>query len=216
MTMTHPRNEPLDGGRDHLCVDAFVRTMVGAQALETAFRLGLIDYCKDGRSAVLDDLAVALDLDPSGLRLLLDLLAAHQVIEEGGGFIRLTEEFARALRYRDLLEARLEFARVALPDFVLHLPTLIQNPGEFQRRARIFSLFDYARCVERTPENVARTQQWVRMTTALTRYEAPVCMRCHDFGRHRRMLDIGGNSGEFALQVCRRHPDIQRSEEHTV
>ncbi|HSB81179.1 MAG TPA: methyltransferase [Candidatus Methylomirabilis sp.] len=209
MTMTDPENEPLDDGRDHLCVDAFVGSVVGAQALETAFQLRLIDYLGDRGSAGLAELAGVLELDAGGLRLLLDLLMAHQVVEESGGAIRLTKGFARALRYRDLLEARLEFARIALPDFVLLLPTLVRKPGEFQRRARIFGLFDYAKCIERTPENAARTLQWVRMTTALTRYEAPVCMRYHDFGRYRRMLDIGGNSGEFALQVCRRHPDIQ-------
>lgn len=47
------------------------------------------------------------------------------------------------------------------------------------------------------------------ITTRLTRHEALVCMKYHDFGQYRRMLDVGGNSGEFALQVCRRHPDLR-------
>jgi SAM-dependent methyltransferase len=34
-------------------------------------------------------------------------------------------------------------------------------------------------------------------------------MQLHDFGAHRSMLDIGGNSGEFALQVCRRYPELR-------
>ncbi len=88
------------------------------------------------------------------------------------------------------------------------LPTLIANPGDFQRRSRLFSLFDYARCVTRSPENLAHTRHWMRLTTALTRYEASVCLRYHEFGRYRHMLDVGGNSGEFALQVCRRHAQL--------
>ena len=48
-----------------------------------------------------------------------------------------------------------------------------------------------------------------RITTALTRYEAPVCLTHHDCGRYQCMLDIGGNSGEFALPVCRKHGAIK-------
>jgi SAM-dependent methyltransferase len=34
-------------------------------------------------------------------------------------------------------------------------------------------------------------------------------MAYHDFSRYGKMLDIGGNSGEFALQVCRQNPLIK-------
>ena len=209
MTVSGPGNASTGEQRDYLCVEAFVRNVVGAQALATAFQLGLIDSVVDGRAAAPANLAARLGLDENGLRLVLDLLVAHRVIKEDGGDIRLTDAFARALKYRDLLEARLEFARTALPDFMQLLPTLITNPGDFQRRSRLFSLFDYAKCIERSPENMAKAREWVRLTTVLTPYEAPVCMRYHDFGRYRRMLDVGGNSGEFALQVCRRHPGIR-------
>ena len=30
-----------------------------------------------------------------------------------------------------------------------------------------------------------------------------------DLAGRRRMLDVGGNSGEFLLQVCRRNPELQ-------
>jgi SAM-dependent methyltransferase len=208
--MRMPDSEPQssDDERDHLRVGYFLGSIVGAHALATAFQLGLIDSLTGGRSAASASLAVGLGLDAKGFRLLLDLLVAHHVIEEDVAGIRLSKPFVKILKYRDLLEARLEFARAALPDFIQLLPTLITNPGDFQRRSRLFSLFDYARAVERSPENLARTRYWVRLTTALTRYEAPVCMRHHDFGRYRRMLDIGGNSGEFAMQVCRKHPDM--------
>src|SRR6267378_1789217 len=49
----------------------------------------------------------------------------------------------------------------------------------------------------------------MRITTSLTRYEARACLRHHDFGRYARMLDIGGNSGEFALEICKAHPSVQ-------
>jgi ubiquinone/menaquinone biosynthesis C-methylase UbiE len=48
----------------------------------------------------------------------------------------------------------------------------------------------------------------MKLTSTLTRYEARACAQWFDFGAHRRMLDVGGNSGEFALQACRRHPEL--------
>ena len=54
-----------------------------------------------------------------------------------------------------------------------------------------------------------QARRWMRITTALTRYEAAACIGGHDFARCRRVLDIGGNSGEFALQLCRKYPHIQ-------
>ena len=49
----------------------------------------------------------------------------------------------------------------------------------------------------------------MRITTTLTRYEALACLDLYDFGRHQRMLDVGGNSGEFVLQAVRRHPALR-------
>jgi ubiquinone/menaquinone biosynthesis C-methylase UbiE len=48
----------------------------------------------------------------------------------------------------------------------------------------------------------------MRITTAFTKYEAAVCMKHHDFSRYERHLDIGGNSGEFALRLCKQHPRL--------
>jgi SAM-dependent methyltransferase len=58
-------------------------------------------------------------------------------------------------------------------------------------------------------ENYQRTRTWMRLTTALTRYEAQAALTVHDFGSARNMLDIGGNSGEFVLQLCRKHPQLR-------
>jgi ubiquinone/menaquinone biosynthesis C-methylase UbiE len=73
----------------------------------------------------------------------------------------------------------------------------------------MFRLFSYGRCQEFTKENYDLTRRWMRYTTALTRYEARVCMARHDFSKYEKMLDVGGNSGEFALQVCKKNPRIR-------
>lgn len=197
----------------YLCVDDFMRDLVGARALASALELGLIDALEQGASTT-DALAARTRLDARGLELLLGLLCSNGVVNAGvtdarDARVSLTEGFRTALKYRDLLAAKLDFAALVAPDFMGLFTTLLTEPAAFFEKARVFELFSYQRCFEPTPENRAATARWVRFTTALTRYEAGACIARHDFSRYRSMLDVGGNSGEFALQVCRRHPALR-------
>jgi len=193
---------------DFVCADGFIGNLVEAQALKTAFDLGLIDQLRQNGSCPLAGIQKGWRGDRTGLTLLLDLLTGNQVIARSGDEIRLTHPFLDALRFRDLLEAKLDFANLVAPDLIQLFSLLIVDPGRFMREARIFDLFGYHRCFESTSENFEATKKWMRFTTCLTRYEARACMQLHDFGRYTKMLDIGGNSGELILQICRRHPGL--------
>lgn len=193
---------------EFLIVDEFLQTLVAARALKTAFELGLIDRLAEQRSGSVEALGRALKLDGKGLRFLLDLLAANRVVEEHGGDVRLSRRFLQALRYRDLLELKLDFAGFSIGDFADRFTALIQNAGSFMGEARLFQLFDYRRCFQPSFDNYVRARHWMRITSTLTRYEGQACARAHDFSPYRRMLDVGGNSGEFALQLCRRNPAL--------
>jgi len=208
MTASSPYRHDHTKAFDYMCVDAFIKSMVDARALETAFELGLIDYLGKNQHSTLDDLKRRFECDGRGLQLLLDLLVANRVIEECNEEIKLSRQFVKALPYCDLLKAKLEFANLVVPDFTDLFTTLIKSPARFSRNARVFDLFGYNRCFDYSPENYELTRRWVRITTSLTKYEAQACMQSHDFGRYRRILDIGGNSGEFVLQICRKHPGI--------
>jgi SAM-dependent methyltransferase len=203
------RVEGSNSDLEFLVVDEYLRGFVEARALKTAFELGLIDRLSEQRGGSVEALGRALGTDPQGLRLLLDLLAANRVIEERGGDVRLTLRFAGALRFRDLLEMKLDFAGFAINDFADLFTALIKDPDDFMGKAQLFRLFDYRRCLEPGNENYARTRAWMRITSTLTRYEALACMQTHDFSGYRRALDIGGNSGEFLLQLCRRNPELR-------
>jgi SAM-dependent methyltransferase len=194
---------------DFLCVDEFLSNVVEARALKSAFQLGLIDHLRGGPASTLEAIRAHCRCDDRGLRLLLDLLESGRVVERFGDGFRLTQGFLNALRFRDLLEAKLDFANLVVPDFIDLFTALVEDSGRFFRESRLLDFFGYHRCFEVTPENRERTRRWVRITTCLTRYEARACLQLHDFGRYARMLDIGGNSGEFALQVCKRHPGLQ-------
>jgi SAM-dependent methyltransferase len=193
---------------EYLVVDEFLATANDARVLKTAFELRLVDRLLETQPATPEALAADLGLDAPGLGMLLDLLAASGIVDGTGEKVRLSDRFTLALRYRDLLEARLDYAGYLSVDFLDRFTTLITDPKRFQREAQLYQLFDYARCFDRTRENVRRAKAWVRLTTALTRYEAAPCFAAYDFGRHRRMLDVGGNSGEFALRACKAHPGL--------
>jgi SAM-dependent methyltransferase len=193
----------------YLEVDRFLETMAGAQALATAFEIGLIDRLA-GSPASAAELAPALGVEASGLDLLFGLLAGNGVLDLGaGGRAALSERFIAALPYRDLFEAKLDLLRVAVPDFLLGLTDLVRDERRFMAHSRMFKLFDYTRASAPGPDNAEWTRKWVRFTTALTKYEAQACLDRHDFSRYARWLDVGGNSGEFAAQVCRHHPGLQ-------
>lgn len=197
------------GEREYLCVDEFLRDAVGARALASALELGIVDRLIQKPPCPLAEVADAARLDLRGVRLLAGMLRTNGVIEERDGGIRLTHRFGNALRFRDLLEAKLEFASLVAPDFLGLFTTLLSDPGAFFAKARLFELFSYDRCFDPTPENYANTERWMRFTTVLTRYESGPCLANHDFSRYERMLDVGGNSGEFALRVCRQQPTLR-------
>lgn len=194
---------------DFLCVDEFLGNVVEARALKTALEVGLIDHLFGRPSSSEEAILARCRGDGRGLRFLLELLESGRVVERCDAEFRLTREFRDALQFRDLLEARLDFATLVTPDFIELFTPLIEDSGRFLRESRLLELFGYHRCFEDTPENREQTRRWVRITTCLARYEAQACLQYHDFSPYSRMLDIGGNSGEFVLQLCRRHSGLQ-------
>lgn len=209
------------GGREderrYLCVDRFLANQVDARALTSAFELGIIDrlleYDTEGKQHDGHcDLAAwreMLDLPGNGAGFLLDLLRAAAVVELRQDRVVLSEAFSEALLFRDLLEAKLDFANLVLPDLHEHFTQLLRDPAAFMQDSRIFELFRYDRCFDSNPDNRRLTQRWVRFTSTLTKYESQACINRYDFARHRRMLDVGGNSGEFVLRICKAFPAIQ-------
>ncbi len=195
-------------GCEFLIVDGFLDTLVHVRVLKTAFELGLIDRLDRHGSGSAQALGQMVGLDGPGAQLLFGLLVEAGVIEERRGDVRMTKRFRAALCYRDLLETKLEYAGFVIGDFANHFTSLLQGGGDFMREAKLFALFDYQRCLTPTIENYARTRLWMRVTSTLTRYETAACLAVHDIGHHRRMLDVGGNSGELAVQFCRRNPHL--------
>lgn len=196
---------------EYLCVDRFLGTVIDTVALHTAFTSGLLDYLRARPHASAREIDELLHAHPWGARLLIDLLRANGVVERAGEHVALTEGFRSALRFQELLEVKIELARLAAADVIDDFSRLVTRPFDFMRRSRMISAFDSGRAEAPSAAERSAARRWMRFTTALTRHEAEVCLHYHDFGHHVRMLDIGGNSGEFALRACRRHPALHAS-----
>ena len=209
MTYSNTKRNDESKEFDYLCVDNFMKNLVDAKVLSTAFELGLIDFLIEKKSATFGFLQRELGIEAHGTYILLRLLLTNGVIEELNGNIKLTQQFIHALQYRDLLELKLETTEPAASDLIDLFSDLVKAPQRFMQKSRFLGSFRYDQCYHYTEENYETTKQWMRMTTVLTKYEALVCMKYTDFGQYERMLDIGGNSGEFVLRICKKYPNIQ-------
>ena len=194
---------------EYLCVDDFIGDIFHARALATAFETGLIDTLIHNKSLSYQSLTEQGGGDDRGMRLLLRLLLENRVVDHCDGTVTLTHEFVHALEFRDLLELKSALANLAAHDFLDHFSDLVYRPDQFFHKVKFCRLFSYDRCFSHSRENYEATKRWMRITTTLTKYEAHACMKYHDFGRHQNILDIGGNSGEFVLQICRKYPGIR-------
>jgi SAM-dependent methyltransferase len=194
---------------DFLCVDDFLQTELDARAIRSAFETGIMAALIAQGAMPASALAAKSRMDTVGFRLLTGLLEVNDVVRRAGDQLALTPAFMRALEFRDLLETRIDFADLVWPDIHDLFTPLLADLPQFMARSKVFDLFRYDRCMNVTAENLAATKSWVRLTTCLTKYESRAVLGATDLESARSFLDIGGNSGELALQTCRRYPAIE-------
>lgn len=202
-------NAQIEGMRDHLCVDRFMQSFECACALKAAFDLGIIDTLDSADLIEIPALIERLRLHHQGANLLLHVLQSSQVVELTQTSARLTRAFRHALRYRDFMRAKLYFCGLAAADWLHGIESFARNPRSFQSQSHTFRAFCYERAIDRVPENYDPVRNWVRITTAYTKYESRAFLAHIPLDTKRNLLDIGGNSGEFALRLCKAYPSLQ-------
>lgn len=187
-------------------VAPFLDGYLRAEALAAAFELGVIGTLEATEEATTAALAGRLSVNEFHLQILLDILTHDGVLKKGLGGFSLSESFRAALAYRDLLQVRMEFGRRHRRTVADNYAASIRSPFEHQGRLHAFKFHpmpDYS------PQIRAETEVWVRFISTFTRYAAPPLLARHDFSARRHVLDIGGNNGEVALQLCRSYPDLR-------
>ncbi len=195
--------------RDYLRVNAYLTTEMDARAIRSALDLGVIDTLAELGPSAIDALARSHRIHPTGLKLLAQMLAANGVVRFEGGSMELTPAFLSALRFRDLLESRIAFADLVWPDIHTLFTPLLNDLPQFMARSKVFDLFRYDRCFDLTPENIEATQSWTKFTTCLTKYEAGPALDEVGLDGVDDLIDMGGNTGEFAFRACQRRSTLQ-------
>lgn len=190
----------------HLQASAFLQDAISARAIDAALKLGVIDRLLTVASLPSCELIQLMAAPRVGVEALLQLLANASVVAVQNGQIQLCDRFRDIMPFRDYLEMRLLFADHVWPDIQTLFPQLLCNPSEFMARSRTFDLFRYDRCLIVNAENLMATRRWTQFTTVLTRYESAAALEHIDLAPVASFIDLGGNTGEFALQVCRRAP----------
>jgi SAM-dependent methyltransferase len=192
-----------DPGKPFRAIDPFLKEMLSARMLAEALEMGVIDALPATGAA----LARKFALTERGLTLMLALLEQSGVLASREGHIALTPDFREALAWRDLMETKLRFADLVLPDVGALLRPFLQEGGEFLARSNVFDLFRYDRAKKMTAENWEATRRWVALTTGLTKYESAGLLTLFPFPQAASILDIGGNSGELARAICAAYPE---------
>jgi SAM-dependent methyltransferase len=194
---------------EFLCVNEFLGTEMDVRAIKSAMELGILDLLQSDDEIPVRTVGASLQINAVGLSLLLQMLEANGVVSRRADAVALTTRFRAALRFRDLLDTRIAFADLVWPDIHTLFTALITDLPQFMARSRVFDLFRYDRCMQVTPENLQAASGWTRFTTVLTKYEAAPVLDLLDLASAATFIDMGGNTGEFARQICSRNPQIK-------
>jgi hypothetical protein len=176
-----------------------------AQALHAAARLGLADRLTSGARTV-DELARELDVHERSLHRLLRALSTLGVVsEDAPGRFSLTP-LGEPLRrdapdsiHSGVLLFGEEFYRAAWGE----LEGAVRTGESAFRRAHGEDLFTH---FERHPERGALFHRWMGEVSRLSEAEV---LRCCDFSRFRRVVDVGGGRGGLLAAILARHPELR-------
>lgn len=179
----------------HLPEDAFLEQFIGAMALESALRNGLIDALHAGHPMPHSRSAGILSA----------LLESNGVLAEG----KLTAAFTKVIdERRSILEQKLRFLRLAAKDVTNGLDDLLGDLPAFMAQSETFALFRYDKAMRTDQEALAATRSWVDYVTALSQAEAPALVPHLPLQGARRLLEVGGNTGVIARAALEMNPDL--------
>jgi SAM-dependent methyltransferase len=177
--------------------DPFLDTFTGlvaARAVTTAVMLGVFDALHEApaRSA---ELAERLDLDPLGAETLLTTLAVLGYVEDEPA--RNTEVSERLL---------VSSSPESIATFIggqgdLHWQVLDGLP-QAVRDGRVYAMHEQRR------DDAERWEAYIRGLFEISRPEQDANAELVPVSEPRRLVDVAGGHGGFAMAMCRRHPGL--------
>jgi SAM-dependent methyltransferase len=187
-----------DDNKNIVTPDSILQISFGfmpAKHLFIANEIGLFEALADG-PASLDDLAERTGVPRRTVRILADAMVTLGVVERQAQIYRNGAAAASFLSGRgtdDLRPFLRFFNRISYPTW-LRLEEAVRS-GQAQTRHGHF-----------TPEEQRIFSEGIE---AFTAGQARALASNYDFGRHRRVLDLGGGTGNFLVAVLRQHPHLR-------
>lgn len=173
---------------------------VYSQILLAGVRLGLFDILASG-PLTLADLAPRLGLASDPARRLVEGAVAIGLLERrGGGLYGLSLKGA-ALRGTPGLVAMIEHHALVYAD-------LADPVALLQGRMPKTGLSDFWPYADGDGQDRARAADYSRLMSATQGFVREDVFDAYPFGRHRRVLDVGGGDGTFLEGLQRRHPHL--------
>ena len=176
--------------------DTFI-AMAGARAVITATRLGVFDALGD-QAAAAPALADGLGLEPAGVEALLTALAAQGYVEaDPGGLHRLSPAARRHLvsSSPDSIASFIGGYDSDAWDMLGGLDDVLAGRAEPVRHEH--------------PPGDPFWETYIRGLFELSRDEHDANAAAVPVEDPRRLLDLAGGHGGFALAMCRRHPHLR-------
>lgn len=188
-------------------MDAFLDDFLKINFLVVLNKLKIIDYLNARRSASFKDLLRHSMIDSKGLEILLDVVIGFGAIEKKEGEYALTDLFRTAIADKELFDTRLNYSRLVLSDISINLEQMIAN-GDFLNKSIMGRFWKYPEANEKEEISMKRTRRWVDFISVFTKHDSIFCIKNHDFSKYRNILELGGNSGEFAIKMCENNDDL--------
>jgi len=168
---------------------------MAAKHLFAASELGLFEALANG-PAKLEDLAKRMAVPPRTAGIVAAAMVSLRLIEQEGSFYRNSAEIAPFLagKPESGLRPFLRFLdNISYPLWQKLIDALRSGHGQAQ-----FGKFDRE-----------RQQIFSAGVEALTAGVAAALVTNYDFGRHRRLLDVGGGTGSFLVNLLRSYPVLR-------
>jgi SAM-dependent methyltransferase len=175
--------------------DSFIG-MIAARALQSAVVLGVFDALHE-RPGTADELAERLDLDPAGAEALAGALVALGYLERDGPALANAPVSERLL-VRSSPESIATFIG---EQGELHWQVLDLVPDAVRGR-RVFALH------EKRWEDGPLWEGYIRGLFEISRAESAANAALVPVRSPRRLVDVAGGHGGFAMAMCRRHPGL--------
>lgn len=182
---------------EYVVVDDFLKSPLLVSSLLSFFDLKLVNYIKKNESCTLEELLLKFEIKEYSLKILFEVLKLYDVFDFCENRINFSNKFKVALKYEDLLLAKLRYSKLIYYDMVRNFKQFVVRDDFDISKNKLFKLF----WLDET--------KWIEFIGVLTKYDSVGILKNFNFSNINRVLELGGNCGELALNIVSHYSHIK-------